>query len=340
MRILVCDFPTIYRFPENGYGSTQRWLATVAKYAARMGHETLVSGPLWDVSVLPGVKWWEPRLDASNADSFLARHGRVDVLVAGHEAFGFGSDRWERGYLRVADRCVSYQHGLEQYETVAYDGETKRLYGFSDEIVERFGAQRPAKLSCYAEGIDEEPVAHDPEGYLVWIGRLEAEKATHHAIDAARLLGRRLVVMGEPVRDFAYVGRIEDRLSEPHVERVGTLVGRAKMECLARASCLVYTCPPDWIEAAAAVLWEGQLCGVPLAGNAWRAGTAVEEAASAGEEVVARVAPGAGDPEVAESLAEAIEVASRLDRDEVREYARAKFDGRSHVEGLLGAEPA
>lgn len=335
MRILLCDYPSLYRFPSNGYGSIERWLATVAKYLVKLGHEVIISGPLWDVDYVPGVSWWRERLYIDNYKDFLKSFSRVDILIAGHEAFD--EPKWERAYLAVADRCVSYQHGHELYRNQAYDGERKRLFCFSDEMMERFQTQNARKLICYSEGIDETPIKADSLGYLAWMGRIDEEKAVHYAIEAARLLGRKIVVMGEPVRSREYFESIYDLLHQPHVQWVGTQTASGKINYLSHAACFVYTCSPTWIEAAAAVLWEPQLCGVPLAGMSWRGGEAVVEAIGDMQRggAIAQVNIKSDDDENVERLCDAIERSMLLDRDDVWKYGHERFNPITHVSGLI-----
>jgi glycosyltransferase involved in cell wall biosynthesis len=334
VRILICDYESQYRFPANGYGSIERWLASAGRYLLRLGHEVVLSGPLWNIDMMSGATWWPERLCRENCDRFLRRFGHMDRLLAGHEAFG--RPEWDEPYLSVASHCVSYQHGHELYPNRAYDGDRKRLFCFSDEMMGRFRDQAPRKLPCYSEGISERPRRLPAEGYLAWIGRLDEEKAVHYAIDAARVMGRRLVVMGEPIRSVRYFESIRTRLAEPHVNWIGTQVGEAKMEYLARADAVVYTCSPDWIEAAAAVLWESLLSGVPLAGMSWRGGEAVVEAVGEGiAGAVAAVRVSQHYDANIELLSQAIETAAALDRSAVAEYAQEKFNPFQHARWLI-----
>lgn len=333
MRVLICDYASRYRFPANGYGSIERWLATAAKYIHLLGNQVILSGPLWDADLIPGATWWPERLSQSNVQQFLAVHGRVDLLLAGHEAFD--SLEWEEPYLAVAQRAVSYQHGHELYSRHAYDGSRRRLFCFSDEMMARFADQVPRKLGCYSEGIGEEPQFLSPRGYLVWIGRLDEEKAVDYAIEAAKRLGRRLLVMGEPRNCDRYYRRILGQADLDHVTWLGTCTGMTKMRIIAEADAMVYTCSREWIEAAAAVLWETLLSGVPIAGMSWRGAEAVIEAVGTVGGAIASIDPRAPRTLNMERLAEAIEKAVVCDRNEIRDYARQKFDPFRHVEGLI-----
>jgi glycosyltransferase involved in cell wall biosynthesis len=97
---------------------------------------------------------------------------------------------------------------------------------------------------------------------LVWTGRLVPEKAPHLAIEAARLLGRRIVLAG-PVHDQAYF----DREVAPRLSGAARYLGHLDSAALARlvggAGCLLLT--PCWDEPFGLVAAEAVLCGTPVA---------------------------------------------------------------------------
>lgn len=145
-------------------------------------------------------------------------------------------------------------------------------------------------------------------GPLLWSGRLVPEKAPHHAIDAARLTGMPLVLAG-PAHDEAYFRReIAPRLGKG-VVYVGHLTQRELSRLVRMASVNVVT--PIWDEPFGLVAAESIASGTPVAGYA-RGG--LPEVISAEAGMLVR-------PQDIDSLAEAIHVASRLDRRGVRAFA-------------------
>lgn len=100
------------------------------------------------------------------------------------------------------------------------------------------------------------------EAYLVWYGRIVAEKGLDHAIDAARLAGMPLRIAG-PVSDAVYYQEaIIPRLGSDvvHVghlshDELATLVGGAKAAL----------CTPRWEEPYGLVVAEALACGTPVA---------------------------------------------------------------------------
>ena len=87
-----------------------------------------------------------------------------------------------------------------------------------------------------ANGVDESRFVLGPgadDGRLAWVGRITPEKAPHLAIDAARVAGRRLALVG-PVSDAAYfeaeiaprLGGDVEHLGAVRPDEVAKVVGR------------------------------------------------------------------------------------------------------------------
>ncbi|MGH3697101.1 MAG: glycosyltransferase [Pseudonocardiaceae bacterium] len=119
----------------------------------------------------------------------------------------------------------------------------------------RSAPTRPVPRSIYSA----------PPGGTAWCpGRIDADKAPHLAVMAAARLGRRLRIVG-PTRDPHYLHRHRATLTAPNVDFVGELAGAAKLQVLASARTLVYSCARGYIEAGAAVFGEALRCGTPIA---------------------------------------------------------------------------
>ena len=158
-------------------------------------------------------------------------------------------------------------------------------------------------------GVDTTAFAPGPGGgAAVWTGRMVREKAPHRAVEAARRAGVDLVLAG-PVSDPAYfAAEVEPRLGDG-VSYAGHL-RRAELAALV-GSASVAVVTPDWDEPYGLVAAEAMACGTPVA--AYRRGALPEI-----------VVPGTGalaEPGDDASLAEAIRVAARCDRDAVRAHA-------------------
>lgn len=115
----------------------------------------------------------------------------------------------------------------------------------------------------------------DKDDYLLFLSRMSPQKGPDLAIEAARRLGRRLIMAGkiDPYWDGDYFQRVV----QPHidgrlVEFVGEADFRLKRALYARASCLLV--PIVWPEPFGLVMVEAMASGTPVI--AFNAGAAPE----------------------------------------------------------------
>ncbi|MDO5711783.1 MAG: glycosyltransferase, partial [Micrococcales bacterium] len=144
---------------------------------------------------------------------------------------------------------------------------------------------------------------------LVWVGRITAEKGTHLAIEAARLAGRRLRIVG-PIADPTYFdARVRPMLGSD-VEYLGHLDQREVARVVGGSAAALVT--PQWDEPFGLVAAEAAACGTPVV--ALRRG-------GLGEVIAPGMGVFAADGDPAASLAAAVPFAMALDRGEVRGVA-------------------
>jgi glycosyltransferase involved in cell wall biosynthesis len=118
------------------------------------------------------------------------------------------------------------------------------------------------------------PMRERKDDYLLWIGRMTADKGPHRAIAAARAAGVPLVMAGviQPGQQAYF-----DREVAPHIdgERVcflGEVGGSVKHDLFAGARALLM--PIRWAEPFGMVMVEALVCGTPVI--AFREGAARE----------------------------------------------------------------
>lgn len=106
----------------------------------------------------------------------------------------------------------------------------------------------------------------DPDAPLVFVGRLEAIKGPHLAIEAARRAGRRLILAGnvEPAHRPYFEAAIRPFLDGASVAYVGPVDDREKSALLGRAAALLM--PILWDEPFGIVMAEALACGTPVVG--------------------------------------------------------------------------
>lgn len=341
MKVGVCDFPSAYAFPPYGYGGIERWLWAVAVGACNAGAEVHLIGPSWRTD-LPQLFGRLPvRLEDLNpGDDAFERLQQLDLdlLVVGHEYPSLPT--WRATWSALGSQVVTFQHDPHfRHVPGAFDGDQSRLFCYSPEMAARYADHRPMQALSVQFGTGEEvPPAAVPGRDLVWLGRIDSQKAPHLAIEAARRLGRAIRVIG-PVLDGGYAKQHAAELHAPHVELVGELSGASKLRELRHASALVYSCAPKYVEAGAAVFGEALRSGTPVAALVWRDGTCAQAALCERTGVVVQADRRASEDDAVNGLADAIVTAERMDARDVQEVGLARFDPKAHF-GLLASGEA
>lgn len=194
----------------------------------------------------------------------------------------------------------------------------------------RFAAVSEHTAAAWAHAVDSTTVLNGVDTALftpgpgggppIWSGRLVAEKAPHEAIDACRLAGLPLDLVG-PISDPAYFEReVRPRLGDG-VDYRGHLTHHDLRTALGAASVAIST--PAWDEPFGLAAAEAMACGTPVAGYARGA-------------LPEFVGPDAGvlvGPGDLAALAGAIGRAATLERRQVRRHAVFRCSTRRMVDG-------
>jgi glycosyltransferase involved in cell wall biosynthesis len=339
MLVGVCDFPGSYAFPPSGYGGIERWLWASAIGARRTGAEVHLLGPQWRQELDSEWVLRPIRLESLTPGERQVRGLRdtgYDLLVVGHEYPSLPAWRviWEALDCDVA----TFQHWpYFDHQPCAFDGLRSRLYCYSPEMRDRYAAHHPILELAVHLGLREIALCVHDDGDLLWLGRIDAQKAPHLAICAAGALGRKITIAG-PVLDAGYFAAHRAEFSESHVTMIGEVGDDEKARLLAEAGALVYTCARDYIEAGAATFGEALRAGTPVAALAWRPGTCAHAALCPRTGAIALLGPSTDDILAARALADAIEQVASLRAQEVREIGMARFDAAHHFR-VLASRP-
>lgn len=336
MRIGICDFPSQYAFPPHGYGGIERWLWATAIGAAQAQADVHLIGPAWRPEATARFPTTPLRLEdltPGSADATQLSRMGLDLLIVGHEYPSLPA--WRRMWEQLGCDVATFQHDPAfQHAPRAFDGIRSRLYCYSPEMVERYSSCAAIQTPSVQFGLDEETPAKPGRGRnIVWLGRIDADKAPHLAALTTARLGLPLTLVG-PVLDEAYVAEHSAALHAPHVIWAGELSGKAKTALLQEAAVFVYTCAPSYIEAGAAVFGEALRAGVPVAALTRRPGTCAHVALCPDTGVIATADPAMSDDDLAVILADAIHQAMRLDRPTVQEIGLCRFDPAQHFRTL------
>ena len=183
----------------------------------------------------------------------------------------------------------------------------------------------PREAHTVHNGIDPEdwPFELDGDGSAIWAGRITWNKGTHLAVEAARLAGVPLAIVG-PIEDRRYF----DECVAPHLDAsvryLGHLDGERLAERVGKASVLLFT--PLWEEPFGLVAIEAMACGLPVACT--DRGAVREVVGEAGAYAENEDAP---------SLAAALERALSIPRDVPRRRVECRFTLARMLDGYEGA---
>jgi len=125
-------------------------------------------------------------------------------------------------------------------------------------------ANVPVTVIHHGVEIEQFPFGDGAGGYLLFLGRLDATKGAHRAIEVARRAGRPLIIaakMREPHERKYFHDEIEPRLGDG-VTYIREPRRNATLKLLAGATALVN--PILWKEPFGMVMLEAQACGTPV----------------------------------------------------------------------------
>jgi glycosyltransferase involved in cell wall biosynthesis len=199
-------------------------------------------------------------------------NGPFDVV---HDHCGFAS-------VAMANRlCTPVVHTVHGPFTAA-TGAFYARHGRNATVVAISAAQRATAPACLqgAQVIHNPidlavwPLREQKEDYLLWVGRMTADKGPHRAIAAAREAGVPLVMAGviQPGQQAYFDSQIARHIDSDAVRFIGEVGGAAKRALFAGARALLM--PISWQEPFGMVMVEALACGTPVI--AFAAGAASE----------------------------------------------------------------
>jgi glycosyltransferase involved in cell wall biosynthesis len=276
LRIAMLAPPWI-SVPPPGYGGVESVVSVLTEALVRRGNEvTLFCAPGSESSARIVTLLDEPHPDeiersiyevdhVAQAFAAIDRVGedvRFDVV---HDHCGFTA-------LGMADRLatplIHTLHGQFTTATSAFYARHAR----KATIVAISRAQRataPASLggvTVIPNPIDVRrwPMQERKQDYLLWIGRMTAEKGPHRAIAAARAAGVPLVLAGviQPGQQAFFDREVAPHIDGDRVHFLGEVGGSHKQSVFAGARALLM--PISWEEPFGMVIIEALACGTPV----------------------------------------------------------------------------
>ncbi len=315
--------PLIEAVPPQRYGGTERVVAYLSEELVRRGHavtlfataDSQTSAQL--VPCAPGALRLEPRCHDPlphymyMLDELRKRARQFDIVH-------FHIDYLHYPLVRALGLPhLTTLHGRQDCWDLV------RLYAAFPEmpLVSISNAQRrPVPVANWVGTVyhglpaDLYPFSAEGGDYLVFLGRICAEKGADRAIEIATRAGRELLIAAKVDKaDREYFdNRIRPLLARPNVHFIGEVNDREKGELLGGALGLLF--PIDWPEPFGLAMIESMACGTPV----------IARPCGSVPEVIDEGISGRLVDSIDEAVA-AVDTLASLDRGAVRRQFEARF---------------
>jgi glycosyltransferase involved in cell wall biosynthesis len=277
LRVAMLAPPWI-RVPPPGYGGIELVVGHLADGLVHRGHEVTLLAPPGTRSparvrpLLDGEfpdRIGETLVDVDHVASALAivdeaaRQGRPFDVIHDHAGFTLTAfaDRIDVPVLHTV-------HGPFTDETLPFyrrHGAKVWLSALSRAQLEGAPAEvRSVGVIPNPIDLDAWPLERRKERYMLWMGRMVADKGAHRAITAARKASVPLVLAGpvQPGQRSFFDAEIDPHVDGESVRYVEEVGGEHKRELYAHASALLM--PIRWPEPFGMVMIEAMACGTPV----------------------------------------------------------------------------
>ena len=269
MRIGVLGSPWV-PVPPPAYGGTETVLDTLVRGLAARGHQVAYAGhPDSDLParIIAPVRTADIGMIGETACELAHVAQSYELL----EAWGADiiHDHTLSGPLvrqGGAPSVVTHHGPFDALTTAVFEHVARRSAVVAISHSQASTAPTVPVSAVIHHGLDvaEWPVGDGGGGYLLFLGRMNATKGAHRAIEIARQVGIPLVIAAK-MREPAEVAYFEDAV-RPHLHSDVDFVGEAdattKRELLAGARALLN--PIAWPEPFGLVMIEALACGTPV----------------------------------------------------------------------------
>ena len=263
--------------PPSGYGGVESVVSVLTEALVQRGHDVTLfcaPGSLSSARVVTVLD--DPHPDEIERSLYEVDHvARVFEEIesaAGDRPFDVVHDHCGFTALAMADRVdtpfVHTLHGQFTAATAAFylhHGHKAALVGLSRAQLasapaglEPMGTiPNPIEMSAW-------PLRERKADYLLWIGRMTADKGPHRAIRAALAAGVPLVLGGvvQPGQRAFFEREVAPHIDGERVRFVGEVGGALKRSLFADAQALLM--PIRWEEPFGMVMVEALACGTPV----------------------------------------------------------------------------
>ena len=168
------------------------------------------------------------------------------------------------------------------------------------------------------------PFSTEKDDYLLFLAHICPEKGTHHAIEVARKLGKKLLIAGkvDQVDRVYFEKEIKPKIDGKQIQFLGEVDAKQKRRLYARAYCLL--APISWEEPFGLFLIEAMACGTPV----------IAFARGAAPELIVHGRTGYL-VQNAEQMAKAVYLIEHIDPRNCRDHVKRNFDKHRMVRNYI-----
>jgi glycosyltransferase involved in cell wall biosynthesis len=274
LRIALTTDPEL-PVPPRHYGGIERIVDMLARGLVERGHEVTLFAHPDSTCPVPKVPWRgrtsRAPLDTLRNAAALARRiaaGRADIVHS------FSRLAYLAPVLPLpVPKLMSYQRAVSLRTTALAHRLARGTLEFSALSRSMLdAAPLPGRWHLVPNGVPlaAYPFSREvpPSAPLVFLGRIEAIKGAHLAVEAARLAGRSLVLAGNVPAGHRpwFEAHVAPHIDGENVRYAGPVDDAAKAALLAAAAALLM--PVLWEEPFGIVMAEAMACGTPVIGFA------------------------------------------------------------------------
>lgn len=326
--------PLFENVPPSGYGGTERVISILTDGLTWAGHEVTLfatrdSHP--DAEIIPCR---DSPIGAGSGDSSEGADHIMELDTVLKHADEFDIIHFHTRFQHfpmfehIASRTVTTCHNRVDFETLpAFFRRFRDFPLVSISDAQRAGSPHANWAATIPHGypVDQYDYygadAADPDGHLVFLGRICPEKGILDAIEIAERAGRPLKIAARinATDEEYWQEQVRPRVDGRRIEYVGELQEQEKSEFLNRAAALLF--PIRWPEPFGLVMIEAMACGLPTI--AYPKGS-VPEVLEDG--ITGAVVDGI------ETAVSAVERIEEIDRTHVRKRFEARFSAEVMVD--------
>jgi glycosyltransferase involved in cell wall biosynthesis len=310
--------------PPLGYGGTEAVIDSLARGLDRAGHEVVLFATGDSTCPVERRSYWPEGVTPMG--NIL---GETSHVLAAYEALG-DCDVIHDHTLIGPLLTTRHEAPVVTTNHAPFTPEIRRLFAAVTPAVSLVAishAQRAeapeipvARVIHHGVDVDRVPVGDGRGGYLLFLGRMNADKGVHRAVAIARAAGvpLRIAAKMREEAEVAYFDGVVRRLLGDDVEFLGEVAPQDRDALLGSALALVN--PIAWPEPFGMVMIESLAAGTPV----------LTSALGAAPEIVDHGVTGFLGADVA-SLAAAVARVGELDRRACRAAVEARFSAERMV---------